>query len=102
MSDQVIRYETEEEFLNYRNQRDALCQGKPIGLPDWGKDPDAYWKAYYEYKHAHPGRHIRIRTWLLKEQIKKGQLIRQHCEYENVVFNTVDEMRASDIYVNKH
>ncbi len=102
MSDQVIRYENERTYLDYSNRRETLCRGKSIGLPDWGRDPDAYWDAYYHYKQAHPGCHIRMCTWLLCEQIEAGKLIRQRTEYENVVFDSDDDLRVGQAYVKKH
>jgi len=43
-----------------------------------------------------------MRTWLLGEQIEAGKLISQDCEYENVVFDSSDDLRVGQAYVKEH
>ena len=95
MSDQVIRYATEQEYLDYTNHRIALSTGTQLVFPDPQKDPDEYWKAYYEQRGINP--HIILETWtfLESEEIEKGALVRQHCHYVTVRYDDIEHAKAS-------
>lgn len=101
MSDQVIRYASEQQFLDYRNQRSTMTGGKVMEFPDWNSDPDDYWKFYYDYKHAHPGCVLEWRTFLIKEQIEKGVLQHQYIKCDTLMFETIDEYRTNKTYLDE-
>jgi hypothetical protein len=95
MSDQVIRYATEQEFLDYNNHRIALSTGTRVEFPDPEKEADEYWRVYYEQKGKYP--HVIFETWtfLDSEEIEKGALVRQHCHYITMRYDDLDHARAS-------
>ena len=102
MSDQVIRYENERQYLAFKNQRVTLTGGKVLDLPDWGKDPDSYWEAYYEYRHANPEQFLEYRLFLLGEDIKDGVLVQQHVKCDTVAHESVAAFRANTTRINEN
>jgi hypothetical protein len=97
VSDQVIRYATEEEYIEYTNHRRYLATGKVVKFPDWKKDPDAYWKHYYDEMAKHHACVFEMWTILHKEQINRdtGALISQHCTYDTLAYDSIEEGRVS-------
>jgi len=97
VSDQVIRYETEQAYLDYTNHRRYLATGERVLTPDWGSNPDAYWNAHDAYTAAHPGAVQEMWTILLKEHRDpdSGKITRQDVEYHTLAYPTIEEGRAS-------
>ena len=95
LSDQVIRYATEQEYLDYTNHRIALSTGTQLVFPDPQKDPDEYWKAYYEQRGINP--HIILETWtfLESEVIEKGVQVSQNVHYITFRYDDLEHARAS-------
>jgi len=96
----VIRYETEQQYLDFKNQRSTLSRGTVMGLPSWKDDPDAHWEAFYKHKHAHPEQMFSWQTILLSEQIIDGVCESQHCEFKTVMFEDADAYHSNREYVN--
>jgi hypothetical protein len=93
----VIRYATEEEYIEYTNHRRYLSTGKVVKFPDWNTDPDAYWKAHDDYMIKHPIAVLEMWTILHKEQIDytTGALLSQHCTYDTLAYDSIEEGRVS-------
>jgi hypothetical protein len=93
----VIRYATEEEYIEYTNHRRYLSTGKVVKFPDWNTDPDAYWKAHDDYMIKHPIAVLEMWTILHKEQIDytTGALLSQHCTYDTLAYDNIEEGRVS-------
>lgn len=96
MSNQVIRYKTEQEYIEYTNHRRYLATGKPVSFPDWA-DSEAYWAAHDAYVVKHPTAVLEMWTILHKEHInfKTGKLISQDCTYDTLAYADIEEGRAS-------
>jgi hypothetical protein len=97
MSDQVIRYETEEEYIKYTNHRRYLATGTLVSFPDWDKDPEAYWNTHDAYIQKHPLAVLEMWTLLHKEHIdpSTGELLSQDCSYDTLAYETLDIGRTS-------
>ncbi len=97
MSDQVIRYETEQEYLDYINHRRYLATGTLIKFPDPFKEYDAYWAAFDDYRAKHPDAVLENWTILHKQQIDilTGALIGEDCTYDTLVYENLAEGQAS-------
>jgi hypothetical protein len=93
----VIRYTTEEEYIEYTNHRRYLSTGRLVNFPEWGKETDAYWKAHDDYMIKHPTAVLEMWTILHKEQINRdtGALISQHCTYDTLAYENIDVGRES-------
>jgi len=100
MPDQVIRYDSEQQYLDFKNQRTLLSTGKVLGLPSWEDEPDAYWKAYYAYKKEPPGCILAFQTTLLSEVIEDGVLQSQHVEYTTLAWDTASACRLNRNYIS--
>ena len=95
VTDQVIRYATEQEYLDYTNHRIALSSGTRVDFPDPEKETDEYWKVYYEQKGIYPNAIFETWTFLDSEEIEKGALVRQHCHYITMRYDDLEHARAS-------
>lgn len=97
MSNQVIRYETEQDYIEYTNHRRYLATGELMAFPDWGKDPEAYWKHYDKELQRKPNAVFEMWTILHKEHIdpETGKLITQDCTYDTLGYQDIEEGRAS-------
>jgi hypothetical protein len=96
VSDQVIRYATEQEYIEYTNHRLAFSTGTEMkGFPDPKADPDEYWRQYYEQRGTNPN--IIMETWtvLESEEIEKGALVRQNCHFVTMRYDDIEHARAS-------
>ncbi len=102
MPDQVIRYETEQQYLDFTNQRANGIGGTVARFPSFGNNPDAYWRAYYDYMRDHPDGVLTTVTILLSEEIEHGALVRQHVEYKTVSFETLDGANLNNDIINMH
>ncbi|KKN92452.1 hypothetical protein LCGC14_0209430 [marine sediment metagenome] len=97
MSDQVVRYETEEEYIEYTNHRRWLATGTLVSFPDWAKDPDAYWNAHAAYIQKHPTAVLEMWTLLHKEHIDPGtgELLSQDCSYTTLAYENLEIGKVS-------
>ena len=102
MSDQVIRYSSEQEYLDYTNHRIALSTGTTLDFPDPKADPDGYWKEYYRQKALYHYAIFETWTYLEREEIEKGVLIRQHVRYITVRYDDLEHARASKKYISEN
>ncbi len=101
MSDQVIRYETEQQYIEYTNHRRWLATGTLVSFPDWAKDPDAYWNAHDAYIQKHPTAVLEMWTILHKEHIDPttGELLSQDCSYTTLAYENLEIGRDSRQFV---
>jgi hypothetical protein len=102
MPDQVTRYETEQQYIDFKNQRANLTGGKVEYLPSFGDNPDAYWRAHHDYMRDHPEAVLRTLTVLLWEEIEMGALVRQHVEYKTISFESLERSRLNDTFISDH
>jgi hypothetical protein len=99
MSDQVVRYDNEQQYLDFKNQEASLSRGTVMNLPSWEDDPDAYWEAFYSHKRAHPEQMFSWQTVLLGEEIVNGVLERQHVKLNTLMFENTAAYRANREYI---
>ncbi len=67
-----------------------------MDFPDWGEDPDAYWKVYYERMEENPDQVFEMWTLLDGEDINDdGSLERQHVHYETLRYENRYEATKS-------
>jgi hypothetical protein len=105
LSDQVIRYDSKEQYIEYTNHMRDLCKGElQEDFPDWGEDgPDAYWKVWYERMEADPEQILEMWTLLVDEDINEdGSLERQHVRYETVRYPNREACLASRYFVDQN
>ncbi len=96
MSDQVIRYDTKEQYIEFTNHLRSFATGEVVDFPNWGEDPDAYWDIYYERMEQNPDQVFEMWTILEDEDINDdGSLERQHVRYETLQYADKDEARKS-------
>ena len=96
MSDQVIRYDSKEQYIEYKNHLRQMATGKRMGFPDWGEDRDAYWKEYYERMEENPEQVFEMWVLLDDEQIDdNGSLVKQHVHYETLRYENKEEAKKS-------
>jgi hypothetical protein len=96
MSDQVIRYDSKDQYIEYKNHLRDMATGDVIEFPDWGEDPDAYWKLYYERMEENPEQIFEMWTLLEDEKINEdGSLDRQIVRYETLWYENRDEVMKS-------
>lgn len=100
MPDQVIRYESEQQYLDFKNQHAHLSGGRLMGLPSWEDDPDSYWESFYAYKHAHSEQMFSWQTILIREQIIDGVLERQRIKYHTLMFENAEAYRANREHIS--
>lgn len=97
MGEKVIRYESEQQYLDYTNHRRYLATGKDMKFPNPQTDPDAYWTMYYREKDKNP--EVMLETWtiLIREVVDKetGKTLRQDCTYVTLGYKNRDEALAS-------
>ncbi len=103
MSDQVIRYETEEEYLEYTNHRRYLATGMVVKFPHPYEAPEAYWAAFDKARAEHPDAVFESWTILHKEHIcsKTGKLLKQDCTYDTLRYDTIEEGQVSRKFVRE-
>ena len=104
MSNHVLRYDSEQEYLDYTNHQRYLATGKHLtDFPDFGKDgPDEYWMAYRKLLDKYPFATIECWTILEREDINQttGKLERQHCHYDVLFYENKEANIASQARVN--
>ena len=104
MSNHVIRYDSEQEYLDFKNHLRYLATGKHLtDFPDFEKDgPKAYWDAYNKLLDQHPVAVIECWTILDSEDINPltGKRERQNCHYDVLFYETRAESVASQARVN--
>lgn len=98
VSERVIRYDSEEEYVKYMNHRHFLANGKLTDFPDPQKDPDGYWRRYYEEKAVKPD--AIFETWTLVNMGTKidpllGSIERQDCTYVTLEYPDLEAARVS-------
>jgi hypothetical protein len=97
MSYQVIRYDTELEFIEYTNHRRYLATGKLVHFADWDVSTERYWDDYHAYMNKHPLAVLEMWTVLHKERIdtRTGETLSQDCTFDTLAYETIEEGRAS-------
>ncbi len=96
MSDQVIRYDSKERYIEHKNHLRYMATGELMDFPDWGEDPDAYWEVYYERMEADPELVFEMWTLLVDEEINEdGSRERQDVRYETLLYKNKDEAQKS-------
>lgn len=97
MSDQVIRYDTKDQYIEFTNHLRDFATGEVMDFPDWKEDPDAYWKLYYERMGENQEQVFEMWTILDDEEIdpETGALECQKVHYETLWYENRDEARRS-------
>jgi hypothetical protein len=96
LSDQVFRYDSKEQYIEFKNHLRQLATGELVDFPDWGKDPKEYWKVFYERMEKDPDQVFEMWTLLEDEDINEdGSLERQHVRYETLRYENKEEARKS-------
>jgi hypothetical protein len=96
LSDQVIRYDTKEQYIEHKNYLRSLATGQLTEFPNWGEDPDGYWKVYYERMKEDPEQVFEMWTLLEDEEINEdGSLERQQVRYETLRYKNKVEAQKS-------
>jgi hypothetical protein len=93
----LIRYETEQQYIEYTNHRRYLATGEAMKFPNPQTDPDNYWAHYYKEKARRPGAVFETWTILLREIIspETGAVVRQDCSYDTLMYASIDDARTS-------
>jgi hypothetical protein len=96
LTDQVIRYDTKEQYIEHKNHLRALATGKHVGFPSWGDDPDAYWEEYYKRMAEDADQIFEMWTLLEDEKINEdGSLDHQQVHYETLRYENRAEATKS-------
>jgi hypothetical protein len=96
LSDQVIRYDTKEQYIEHKNHLRSLATGQLTEFPNWGEDPDAYWEVYYKRMEEDPEQVFEMWTLLVDEEINEdGSLEHQQVRYETLRYKNRAEAQMS-------
>ena len=96
MSDQVIRYDSKEQYIEHKNHLRSLATGELVDFPNWGEDPDAYWEVWHKRMKENPEQMFEMWTLLVDETINDdGSLDRQEVAYETMRYKDQSECLAS-------
>jgi hypothetical protein len=96
LSDQVIRYDTKQQYIEHKNHLRSIATGELTEFPNWGDDPEAYWEVYYERMEADPDQIFEMWTLLVDEEISDdGSLGSQQVRYETLRYENKAEAQKS-------
>ena len=91
----MVRYATEQEYLDYSNHRIDFSTGTRMDFPDPQKDSEGYWIEYYAQKHANPNIILETWTFLESEVIEKGVRLSQNVRYITMRYDDIEHAKAS-------
>jgi hypothetical protein len=99
LSDQVIRYDTKEQYIEHKNHLRSLATGQLTEFPNWGEDPDGYWEVYHKRMKEDPEQVFEMWTLLVDEEINEdGSLEHQQVYYETLRYkNRVEAQKSQEI-----